>query len=217
MVSKILNFLTDASSLSIAIPLIVGLILFKRLNRSQRLLLGLVITSSITEILANLLISLKSSNLPVYNTYTLVNLNLIFCIYLSKFNKGSRHYLTGYLIFCNLFAIVNVLFFQPITSYNSNLLVLVSITFLLLALNYFYRLLKEVKYQRLERNPLFWLSSGIVLYYSGTLVLFFLSNQISQADPGSQQLILASWGLNSIFNLILVTSYTITLWVKPTK
>ena len=178
----------------------------------------LVLTSVLTELLANIMIEFGLSNLVVYNSYTIVNLNLVFFIYLSTFSEAVKPYLKAFLIAANVFALLNALLLQPFTSYNSNLLVTVSIILLLLALSYFNRLIREVKYHKLERDPMFWLSAGIIMYYSGTLVLFFLSNQVSVSDdPNADLLFLASWGLNSIFNLMLITSYTITLWVKAVK
>lgn len=161
-----------------------------------------------------------SNNLYVYNSYTVINLNIIFFIYLGLFSPKSKTYIKGFLILANGFAIYNAIFLQPFDTFNSYTLVMVSTILLLLALSYFYRLMTDIKFHKLERDPLFWLSAGIIMYYSSAIVLFFFSNHVMatyETNPNADLLFLASWGLNSIFNLILITAYTITIWVKALK
>ena len=216
-----LEYITKFSQFCIGIPLLVGLFFFRRLNRSQRLLFLLVLASCIVETIASMMTAYKfSNNLYVYNSYTIINLNIVFLIYLALFKPRTKSVLTGFLILANGFALLNAIFLQPFNTFNSNTLVLVSVILLIMALSYFYRLMTDVKFHKLERDPLFWLSAGIIMYYSSATVLFIYSNHViayDPNDPNSELLFLASWGLNSIFNLILVTAYTITLWVKALK
>lgn len=217
MTFEFLENLTLISSASIFIPLIIGLSKFRSLNYTQKLLFYLVIASSITETVVYVLSEFQLPNIAVYNIYTFANFNIIFSIYLTQVSPKRKNAMIGLQIAFNLFMIINAIFIQSFQAYNSYAILSMSVIFMSLALNYFYKLLKEVKHQRLEKNPLFWLSSGLVVYYSGTLILFLFINQISNADQSNIDLHLASWGINSIFILLIVTSYSLTLWVRPTK
>lgn len=213
MIDKILEYGTVASSASVAIPLIIGLIRYKRLDKSQTLLFYLLIFAFSTELVANILLYNRIHNLPVYNFFALINFNFLLRLYVLHIKIERRKFFNYFQLLFNLFAICNVIFIQDYRTFNSNWIVAASVIFLSLALNYFYKLLKEVKYQRLERNPMFWFNSGIVIYYSGTLILFFLGNSVAHNDLATE-VIMAAWGLNSIFNFMLNLSYSIGLWTK---
>ena len=132
MAPDYLEYITKFSQFCIGIPLIVGLVFYRRLNRSQRLLFFLVLASSIFETIASIMTAYKfSNNLYVYNSYTVINLNIIFFIYLGLFSPKSKTYIKGFLILANGFAIYNAIFLQPFDTFNSYTLVMVSTILLL--------------------------------------------------------------------------------------
>ncbi|GEM_PF-1524970 len=222
MIKQLVENSTFISSLSIIIPLIVGLVRFRKLSPTQKLLSYLVIASALTEIIANILWYQQLRNLEVYNVYALINFNLLAIILSRHLYLTWRKPLKLFLICFNGYFIIDALFFKDLKhweyNFNSNLTTSASIILIVLALSYFHKLLKEVRYQKLERNSQFWISSGIVMYYSGTLILFLLGNQVNDPEYSYYyELHFAAWGLNSFFNLVLNTTYTIALWVNPIK
>lgn len=222
MIKQLVENSTFISSLSIAIPLIVALVRFRQLSHAQKLLSYLVMTSALTEIIANILWYQQLRNLEVYNIYALINFNLLAIILRNQLHLKWQKPLKIFLICFNGYFIIDALFFKDLNhweyNFNSNLTTSASIILVTLALVYFHKLLKEIKYQKLEKNPHFWISSGIIMYYSGTLILFLLGNQVNDPEYSYYyELHFAAWGLNSFFNLILNSAYTIALWVSPIK
>lgn len=178
----------------------------------------------LVELIANLLWFNQMRNLAVYNTFAIINFNFIVLIYFKRFGKIWKRILTIVICGFNGFFLIDTLLIKEINSYayylNSNITTTASLIYIAIGIKYFSKLLKEVKYQKLEKNPLFWFSAGIILYYSGTLILFLLSNQVS-TNPEEYtlyyEIALAGWGLNSIFNMVLNTAYSIALWVNPIR
>ncbi|WP_298513680.1 hypothetical protein [uncultured Kordia sp.] len=98
--------------------------------------------------------------------------------------------------------------------FNSNATTVLGILVISLSLSYFYALLKEVKYTLLERNPMFWLNAGFLIYFSSNLLLFFINNSMfTKADEVSYLV----WGLHAIVNFILVIFFTIAIWITPNQ
>ncbi|GAB5522226.1 MAG: hypothetical protein Roseis2KO_00980 [Roseivirga sp.] len=223
MVEQLLETSTLISSFSVIIPLVIAVTRFKQLSRAQRLLTYLLAISLIVEIIANLLWFQQKRNLVVYNTFAIVHFNFILLIYLNQLGSSWTKPLKVLIVLFNAFFLVDTLLLKKLTDFgyyfNSNITTSASLIFIFLALKYFHKLLKEIKYQKLEKNPLFWISTGLTLYYSGTLILFLLGNQVNQDEAATlyYEIALAAWGLNSLFNLLLNTTYSIALWVKPAK
>lgn len=214
---EFLEQFTLFSTASVLLPLVIGIVTYSHHQKSQRLLFYLVVASVLTEVLAYTFSKVLIPNVIVYNSYTFINFNIIFLIYLEISSPHLKITFITFQIVFNIFMVANAMFIQAFTSFNSNSMISASVVFLLLALYHFYKLLKEVKYQRLEKNPLFWLSSGLIIYYSATLILFLYIDQISKTDQANVDLHLASWGLNSFFNLLRIAAFSIALWVRPTK
>ena len=210
----LLSTFVNISSFSIVIPLAIALFQLKTASREQLILTTLVACSFITEVIANLLWYQFINNLAVYNSYALVNFNLLFLLYYYQFGSKTKKFMVFVQILFNILAVLNTLFLQKTSIFNSNLTTSAALVLIACALAYFYKLLKEIKYQKLEKNPLFWINSGVILYYSGSLILFLLGNVL--AYP-SLEVALAAWGLNSFFNLLLNTAYSIALWIRSTK
>lgn len=201
------------SSLTIILPLLLAIWKYDRLRQVQRKLFYLVILFSITELIANILWYQKLNNLPVYHFYTIIECLCILYIYKDALHKIYPKYLfTVLAVLFTVFCIVNMLFFQDIFTFNSNATTTLGLLVIFLSLSYFYALLKEVKYTLLERNPMFWLNAGFLIYFSSNLLLFFINNSMFTKPDEVSYLV---WGLHAIVNIILVIFFTISIWITP--
>lgn len=156
---------------------------------------------------------LRINNLGAYHVYV----PIIFLLITETFKRSispvlSTRYLNIYRGLFILFVIVNTLAFQNWNTFNSNAITLAGLSYMVFSLMYFHKLLKSPTYQALEKTPMFWFSTGILLYNSGSLILFFLVNNIRDEN---RDVIYASWMLNVIFSILYYVSYTIAIWVKP--
>lgn len=214
--TEFLSNLTLVSSISILIPFVSAIIRYRQMDHTQRLLVLTILASLITEIIANYLWFQGRNNITFYNIYAFVNFIILIEIYRynsTNLRKTGLRYLQLFII---LSAVINASFFQSLKVFNSNIITPGAFVMVVLALNYFFKLLKEIRYQKLEKNPLFWINTGVLLYFSGTLILFLLSGIFDDKEL-AQEIALAAWGLNSSFNIILNILYTAAIWVRRTR
>ena len=85
-----------------------------------------------------------------------------------------------------------------------------NILFIFFAISYYYKLLKDLKVRYLERNPMFWINTGILIYFSGSLFLFIFSNYILK----NVQLNILFWAIHAGLNIFIHIFYAIGLWLS---
>ena len=83
---------------------------------------------------------------------------------------------------------------------------------LLLVGLYFSQLLRELHVTHLHREPMFWVSAGLLVYAAGYLQIALFSNYLMHF---SQQLTLRIWAINSLLFAALYCCYTRALWLSP--
>ncbi len=215
MNKELFLILGNISSLLILVPVLFSIAKYKLLNKIQVRLCYLLILVLIVEIISNVLWHKKINNLPVFHFYAIIEFILIINIYrtvLSKmFSKKFFFFLgLGFIAF----GIINTIFFQSLFTFNSNVTTTMGLIVIFLSLSYYYSLLKEVKYSALEINPMFWISSGFLIYFSSNLILFFINNTLFKGVSEASRIV---WGLHAIVNMVLIIFYTIAIWVNPEK
>ncbi len=212
---NIFEIIGNISSFIVILPLLLSIYKNKLLNVAQKRLFVLLVVILITELISNILWYLRINNLPVFHFYTIVEFLLILNIYR---NELTRLFSKTFFILLSLgyimFAITNMLFLQDLGTFNSNTTTVMGLVVIFLALSYFYALLKEMKYSSLENNPMFWLNSGFLIYFSSSLILFYINNNMFKESTEASYLV---WGLHAIINIVLIIFYTITIWVNPKK
>ncbi|OEJ99921.1 hypothetical protein [Roseivirga misakiensis] len=111
-----------------------------------------------------------------------------------------------------VFSVVNSLFIQEEGVFTSNAIVISYGTFIFLSLSSFYQLLKYPEGPFPERNPIVWFNMGVLLYYSGALLLFVFINDLIDSPEFIEN---NYWNLNTALNIILMSFYAIGLCVRP--
>lgn len=216
--SDLYNFLNDHIAyfyLIICVPLLIGFTRFRRLGVEQKILVIVVLIALINELLATHLRMRGINNYWVYHLYVPLSFVFVVRIYREVLSSSfGRRFFDLLSIGFLLLAIFNSLFLQSIEVFNSNAISLSSIVYIALAIAYFYQLLRNTAFQGLGRTPMFWLNAGILISYSGMLILNVLINYVVGQDE-TAELMIGVWGLNILFNVILNVFYSIALWLNP--
>ncbi|SDG36723.1 hypothetical protein SAMN04487996_1183 [Dyadobacter soli] len=89
-----------------------------------------------------------------------------------------------------------------------------SVVVILLALSYFYKVFQELKVQNLLVEPFFWVSAGLLLFFSGNFLIFIFMNFILLYSKNLNDQI---WVIHSLMNYMLYITYAIALWVGRGK
>jgi hypothetical protein len=175
---RLLDWFFYASLITLLIPLAFFI---TDLNRQPRSILWLVISlffSFSCDIAGNILIRLGNSPNVAGTTYSLLSLIplSLFFYYAIKWP-----HLKKYLWFINVvymvFGIVNFLFIQTkyVNSYSNSLHTLI---ILILSIVYFYKLLRDLPAQQLQRLPMFWIISGFFFSNAGKLVIYTVTHYL---------------------------------------
>lgn len=200
----------------IVISLIAGVFTYHRQNFIQRLVFILVVITAFVELASKILWYQKINNLPLFHFYAVIEFSIILLIYEWSYQKSisSRSGFRYLIYFMVIFAILNGVFFQGLLEFNSNVITLSAFILTFFSLLYYYKLLKEVKHLSLERQPMFWINTGVLIYFSSSLVFFLASNVLASQSIEVRGIV---WGTHAIFNVFHYITFTIALWVKPNK
>lgn len=209
--------LMKASAYSILLPILILLIRVKGLGRHKKLIGALVLVRALTELLSNYIGKiLERPNLPLLHIYTFIEFGLLAYIIGSTLHPIIRskqlHWMVGAF---TIVAILNGWIGEGFFHFNAYIRALEGLILISLALLYFYKLLKDLKIQRIEREPVFWVSLGVLLYFSGSLFLFLISNVLNQ--EATKTLSMTIWGIHSFLNIMLNIILAIALWVKQPR
>ena len=98
--------------------------------------------------------------------------------------------------------------FNPAQRFAESLLVLT------LVLTYLLKTLRELTVVRLEREPMFWVSTGLLLYFAGSVFIFLSSNYVLRH---SRALSLRLWAVHAALYMVLYGLYSLALWMKPSR
>jgi len=215
MSATLFGYVRLISSFAVLLPLCIALWKRRRLVPIQQKLFYLLVVICIVEAIANVLWYRKENNLPVYNFYSIVECILILNLYREALKRRfSTYFFITVGIGFTVFAIVNMRYFQALTTFNSNVTTVLGFLVIFLCLCYFYALLKEEIYSPLERKPMFWINAGFLIYFSSNLLLFFINNSMFTKPDSVSYLV---WGLHAIINIILIIFFTIAVWVHPNR
>ncbi len=198
-----------SSTISVIVA-VLPLFWWKRFNATQRWLGALLIFSAIVEVFAFSLAKFKINNLPLLHLYTIVEfffLIQIFSKHLSSLNKTKNIVLIffiGVAVF-NSFSGKGLLDFNHIARSTESFLII------LFCIWYFYDILNNLPDEFLEKNPMFWINTGLLIYFSASLFIFIFSNYLLTAD---ENLSLQSWNVHGILTIIHNLFYLIAISVK---
>jgi hypothetical protein len=212
MISEISTLIADLSVYSLALPAVMGLLRYFRLSNVQKAIWAVVLLSVLIDLIARQLRHAGDPQTLVYYLFTLCEFSLftyLFAQALVPFIK--RRLLLGLLFFFLLFVLIDMIWLSGLEQFNSYSTAVEGLLVIFLTLCYFYKTLRELRIKYLEREPVFWVSTGVLLYYSSNLFIFLFTNFINS----SLEALYIIWGIHGIFSILLNILYAIALWVTP--
>ncbi|MDR6561119.1 hypothetical protein J2Y60_001188 [Arcicella sp. BE140] len=215
-VDSIFTSAINISSAFVFLPLIITIIRKKYLTKELRILGWYVITSVSCEVLGNFCGRvLHYPNHFILNIFALFECLLISLIFREAF-IGSK-LKTFVLVLTSMYTLVSVyLFMIPdgFFKFNSTVNTISCLLIITWVLIYFYQLLQTLQLIKLYTIPLFWISVGCLLYFSGTLFIFLYSDIILwQKQP---VLYYQLWTIYYILLFVFRVLLAIGLWYsKP--
>lgn len=174
----IYRFLADGSEVLAILVTIFGLIRFKRLSLEIRYIFYFVALGALTEVVTDLYKNyIDKVTLPIGHFY----LPLSFLILLLFFNKVLDGYISKKIIWFLgisylIFALLNPVFIQSLTVFPNLTGAIGSIILVIFAVLLFYRITYEATILKLYKEPLVWINTMVLIYYSGNFFFYILFN-----------------------------------------
>lgn len=194
----------------IAFSVLSGMImLFKRKDPFHlRLFPFFLLYTLLNELFAGYLVERYNMNTEIYNIYGIVQ--FIFYTYLlSKFITSKIvvkliRFLQPLYV---LLSFLNLLFFQKMKVYNSITFAIGCIGIVSLCIYYFFEIFKQKKVVYLTREPAFWISTGLLFFFTCSFPLIATANLI---DGLPSSIIFTLQNLLTLLNVLLYSIFTIS-------
>lgn len=186
---------------------------YKKLSEELKVFSWFIVVSAIVQCIGLTLWHYSINNLFLNHFFVPIGTVCITVFYNKLFGAflNSRVVWIILVVFL-LLTIANSLFLQPIDSFNSYaltmqcvLVVIFSLATFLLLVNYGGQLSQHINIKSIN-----WINSGLFIYYSSALILFYLGNTIISAFAKEANRYV--WMLHSFFYFIMTGCFFIGLW-----
>ena len=191
------------------VPALVALVRWNRADETQRYLRVLVWAAALVGIGAHVMARvLKENNLFLLHFYTILEFILLTLIFRNYLPKKFVWWIIGLF---SVAALINSVFIEKLGTFNVIARSVSAFLIMCYVMRYFWITLRDMKMRYLERQPMFWISCGALLYYAASFFIFIFSNDILPLAD----LWWTYWGVHAIFTILVYTFYSIALWVGP--
>jgi hypothetical protein len=176
---------------SILLPIVIGLLKLQRLPVSAKIIWYYLIVSAVISGAAVFMGRvMHTNNLPLIHLYTAIEM-VFFCWFYTKilWPNGNRFLNVWLPVLFTVLCIINALCFQSIYTYCSYTRSVEALICIILALNYFARMVAYGNEKKNMSKPGLYFNSGIFLYFSGGFMLFVFSNFIINSSHNNYAVI----------------------------
>jgi len=174
----------------------------------MKIVLLYIFTAFLVEFLNAILSYLSVQNIIIFHIYTLLEYSLLAYVFFSwqpesKLKTVLRWSIPGFFIIW----LVDKAFIHSLYEFDSFVVTIESVLLVTIAMYELYDLNKDVNYS-IFRNPKFWVTAAVLLYFAGNLIVFSLGSFIlSEKAIASIAWILFHASLNAIAYLLFVVAF----------
>jgi len=210
MLEKIRNIFFEFGPMIIFIPLLISLRYHKKYPAALKNITYYLIVSAASQILSYILWKQHKRNLPILHIYTMVE----YLVLISFYSITLKGFLTKkvFAVLAALglaFFIVDTVFIENIYTYNTYARSTEALVFIFLSMCWYIKTVTFTTENIILLNTLKFINSAFLIYFSGSVILFSLSNIIRNLSPGMK---LNIWTLHTFFAFILYLLIAIGLW-----
>jgi hypothetical protein len=199
------------SHLPIAISALYALFIYRQLAPELKIFSFFLFFSAVVQLSALALALNRINNLPLLHIYVAAGFLLLAVFYKKILNGFIQARLIWIIsIAFLLYTILNSIFIEPVRTFNSSALTVESILIVILSLFTFIVLLNDIARERRSSliRSINWINSGLFIYYSSSLLIFYLTNNFSFSFNRY------IWILHSFFSMVMYTCFYIGLWKR---
>ncbi len=199
--------------LFVLIPLSIGLWNYDRLKTHGKLIVLYLCCSAIASAIAAILGMNNINNMPVFHVFTMLEFLILTFFFRQLANPGIWKLIITILGFLFIvFGVVNLLFIQPIFTYNSIPRSIESMLLIVYGLQWFYSSLGSPN-RSPQHTALAWINSGIICYFSGSVFLFIFNEYVVQHSASYR----IAWLTHGIFVAAFLYATITIYFIKSTR
>lgn len=157
---------------------LIGILFYRNFPKEIKLVFYFVTLGAITEISARLFMHYVIKNaMPIGHIYFPLSVLIVGLFYL-QILKGfiKPVYVLSLVILFEIYTIVNTVFIQSILEYPSLVGSIGSLLIFMMAVAFFIKVMIEAKITNLYKEPLIWINTGFLIYYTGNFFYHILYN-----------------------------------------
>lgn len=212
---QVYPWMIELSSFSFIIPLLAGVfIIYKSSSLLYKLLLLYVGLIAVVEIISQLTVYLGTGNNHWINhLYTPMEAVVIGWMYYSNSNSTQyKRILCTAVLVVIASSIYNIVWGESLTQMDSMPHTISAMVLVSLAIIYFYQAAHTLKHTYLDRDPMFVLSCGIIIYQAGTAMAYSMFNEALATSYDTARICISViLVLNILFRIILAMAITRTV------
>lgn len=215
MDTKLLDWFTYISMAFSMLSLFSGLVCIKTIKGYLVPLFLIVFISAIVEIISWVIVNSGENNLPIFHIYTGIEFSLIFVFYMLFY----KHYFKLKILYLILpvFYVVTYIDYKVngLNEMDSFSVTVESTFFIVLSLLSFFFIIRHLIFENILNMPFFWINSGILIYFSGNILLFIFSNSFIKSEITTFFMLWAI--IHSLLNIIYNGLICIGFWKSRIK
>jgi hypothetical protein len=182
MSAELLNWFSYISTAFSIVSLLVGLVYIRAIRSYLIPVFISVCIAALVEIINLIISDYALSNIPILHLYTIFEFTLLYLFYLlfykQYFKVGSFYFLLP------VFILVTYIDYKKngLNEMDSFSVTVESSIFILCSIFSFFYIMRKLIFENILESPFFWINSGILIYFSGNILLFIFSNSLDQTN-----------------------------------
>lgn len=202
--------IASLSELITLLPILIGLYYFRSTKIEIKLLVILFICFFIRDIYSNNLAYLKVDNIFIYNIFSFLELFFLALIFYSNSKIRSVKY-KQIIVWGAATSLLIDVFFYSKNDFSVENFTIVRLYGILIIMAFYERVLSELNIKNILTYSMFWISSGLLLYYSGTFFIFLLGD-IVLSTKSKPEVFHHYWNMNLLFYMFFCLLASIGIW-----
>ncbi|MBS1636734.1 MAG: hypothetical protein JST26_12535 [Bacteroidetes bacterium] len=202
-------WLAQLAIVSTLIPLITGIFRYRYFPAESRILFFLLFSYLILDTASYIIAQKGYSNLYMIRLNTLSEFIFLSLFFIKVFTRKIIHYAILSLLILFIALAGFDLYLHGRNGIDSLSTTIEAILFMIYSLGAFYKLITRTTHVNILSVPLFWFSSGILLYFSGDLILFIFEEFIVGKNINTSA---ALWAIHSVMHTLYFILITVGFW-----
>src|ERR1700743_900732 len=196
------------------LPVLVAIYNYRSLDQVLRIMAAFCLVSVIPDLagLVNVVFKIRYNNLFMIHIFDLLAVVFFTLIYCHAFYKQIFKKITLILGSATLLVMLgNEIFIESMDKYPAISNTILCMLCIPLSLIYFYQIFSRQEFVHIEKQGMFWINAGVLIYFSVNIFLFMLFNKISSAERSNYYM------MQSVSNIVANLLYSVGLLCKPQK